>query len=315
MEGLALTEARLAREKARSARARRDRLPRPLGRREARSDRARRLAHGGRSRDAPHLAPARAPRRGGGRTRSSARACARRRGVVPAAELVGVRRALSRHGAPGGGEPADADLPPPRALFMLRLAESRVFIAPERFRGFDHGALARELAAELPGLKLVGLDGASRGVPARGAPAARRRHAAPLYLRHDRRVEGRAAHVEHPAQRGQGPAAPSAARRARRDLHAFAARAPARLHVRHADVAHARHSHRADRRVARGPRGAADPRRAPLRLCGDAFLADLVEGTQLPSLRVFASAGRLFRRRWCRPRASGSASPWRPPGA
>ena len=28
--------------------------------------------------------------------------------------------------------------------FMLRLAESRVFIAPERFRGFDHGALARE---------------------------------------------------------------------------------------------------------------------------------------------------------------------------
>ena len=39
---------------------------------------------------------------------------------------------------------------------------------------------------------------------------------------------------------------------ARRDLHAFAARAPARLHVRHADVAHARHPHRADRRAARG---------------------------------------------------------------
>jgi cyclohexanecarboxylate-CoA ligase len=42
--------------------------------------------------------------------------------------------------------------------FMLHLAESKVFIAPERFRGFDHGALARELAAEIPGMKLVGLD-------------------------------------------------------------------------------------------------------------------------------------------------------------
>jgi len=42
--------------------------------------------------------------------------------------------------------------------FMLRLAESHVLIAPERFRGFDHGALARELAAELPGLRLVSLD-------------------------------------------------------------------------------------------------------------------------------------------------------------
>ena len=39
--------------------------------------------------------------------------------------------------------------------FMLRLAESHVLITPERFRGFDHGALARELAAELPGLRLV----------------------------------------------------------------------------------------------------------------------------------------------------------------
>ena len=54
--------------------------------------------------------------------------------------------------------------------FMLRLAESRVFIAPERFRGFDHGALARELAAELPGLKLVGLDfGSPREEFLRGA--------------------------------------------------------------------------------------------------------------------------------------------------
>ena len=79
---------------------------------------------------------------------------------------------------------------------------------------------------------------------------------------------------------------------ARRDLHALAARAPARLHVRHADVAHARHSHRADRRV-RAARGAADRRaRRHLRLCGDAFPRRPGGGdAKLPSLRVFASAG------------------------
>jgi len=54
--------------------------------------------------------------------------------------------------------------------FMLRLAGSRVFIAPERFRGFDHGALARELAAELSGMRLVGLDfGSPREAFLRGA--------------------------------------------------------------------------------------------------------------------------------------------------
>jgi len=46
--------------------------------------------------------------------------------------------------------------------FMLRQAEARVFIAPARFRGFDHGALARQLAGELPGMRvlLAGGDGA-----------------------------------------------------------------------------------------------------------------------------------------------------------
>jgi cyclohexanecarboxylate-CoA ligase len=48
--------------------------------------------------------------------------------------------------------------------FMLRLAGARVFIAPRHFRGFDHGALARQLAAELPGLRLVDLD-FSKDVP------------------------------------------------------------------------------------------------------------------------------------------------------
>ncbi len=54
--------------------------------------------------------------------------------------------------------------------FMLRLAESRVFVAPQRFRGFEHGALARELAAELPGMRLLGLEfGAPREEFLRGA--------------------------------------------------------------------------------------------------------------------------------------------------
>jgi cyclohexanecarboxylate-CoA ligase len=42
--------------------------------------------------------------------------------------------------------------------FMLRLAGARAFVVPGHFRGFDHGELARELAAELPGMRLVGLD-------------------------------------------------------------------------------------------------------------------------------------------------------------
>jgi cyclohexanecarboxylate-CoA ligase len=46
--------------------------------------------------------------------------------------------------------------------FMLRQAEARVFIAPTQFRGFDHGALARRLGAELPSMRvlLAGGDGA-----------------------------------------------------------------------------------------------------------------------------------------------------------
>ena len=47
--------------------------------------------------------------------------------------------------------------------FMIGHAESKVFIAPSRFRGFDHGALARSLSYELPSLQhvfLVGGEGA-----------------------------------------------------------------------------------------------------------------------------------------------------------
>ena len=39
--------------------------------------------------------------------------------------------------------------------FMIGHAESKVFIAPSRFRGFDHGALARSLSYELPLLEHV----------------------------------------------------------------------------------------------------------------------------------------------------------------
>ena len=39
--------------------------------------------------------------------------------------------------------------------FMLRQAEARVFIAPASFRGFDHAALARELAAGMPCMRLL----------------------------------------------------------------------------------------------------------------------------------------------------------------
>jgi len=43
--------------------------------------------------------------------------------------------------------------------FMVSHAESKVFIAPTRFRGFDHGALALELQREIPSLEHVFLLG------------------------------------------------------------------------------------------------------------------------------------------------------------
>jgi len=44
-------------------------------------------------------------------------------------------------------------------VFMLALAGSRVFIAPAKFRGFDHASLARTLAIEVPTLEHVLLVG------------------------------------------------------------------------------------------------------------------------------------------------------------
>jgi cyclohexanecarboxylate-CoA ligase len=58
--------------------------------------------------------------------------------------------------------------------FMLRQADARVFIAPVGFRGFDHAALARQLAGELPGMRLLlaGGEGAESLEAERGAAGA-----------------------------------------------------------------------------------------------------------------------------------------------
>jgi len=47
--------------------------------------------------------------------------------------------------------------------FMLALADSKVFIAPAQFRGFDHATLARTLARDIPGLQHVLLVGGKNG--------------------------------------------------------------------------------------------------------------------------------------------------------
>ena len=58
--------------------------------------------------------------------------------------------------------------------FMLRQAAPRVFVAPARFRGFEHGALAHSLAAQLPGMRvlLAGGEGAHSLEAALAAPCA-----------------------------------------------------------------------------------------------------------------------------------------------
>ena len=59
--------------------------------------------------------------------------------------------------------------------FMLRQAGARVFVAPARFRGFDHAALALQLGEELPGMRvwIAGGDGAqSLEAALAGAPDA-----------------------------------------------------------------------------------------------------------------------------------------------
>jgi cyclohexanecarboxylate-CoA ligase len=59
--------------------------------------------------------------------------------------------------------------------FMLRHGDARVLIAPSMFRGFDHGALARQLEAELPALNRIlltdarGADSFDEAIGARAA--------------------------------------------------------------------------------------------------------------------------------------------------
>ena len=64
--------------------------------------------------------------------------------------------------------------------FMLRHGDARVLIAPARFRGFDHGALARQLQGELPNLARVlladgeGVDSFEAALAAAGGEACAR---------------------------------------------------------------------------------------------------------------------------------------------
>jgi cyclohexanecarboxylate-CoA ligase len=63
--------------------------------------------------------------------------------------------------------------------FMLRQAGARIFVAPASFRGFDHGALARQLAGELPGMRVLlaggqGAESLEAALEAAGGGAAER---------------------------------------------------------------------------------------------------------------------------------------------
>ena len=107
--------ARLARERrAACGRARGDRLPRPLGPREARATAlvAWRTEDEAETRLTWRQLARRAAAAG---TRSSARAWAAATWCRSSCRTGG-SSSPTRHRAPGGGEPADADLPPPRAL-------------------------------------------------------------------------------------------------------------------------------------------------------------------------------------------------------
>ena len=57
--------------------------------------------------------------------------------------------------------------------FMLSLAAPRAFVAPWRFRGFDHEALARELGAALPGMRVLICGGQGADALERELEAAR----------------------------------------------------------------------------------------------------------------------------------------------
>jgi cyclohexanecarboxylate-CoA ligase len=56
--------------------------------------------------------------------------------------------------------------------FMLKQSEPRVFVVPKTFRGFDHAALARELAGGLTGMRVLVLDELEEAIES-GEPPAR----------------------------------------------------------------------------------------------------------------------------------------------
>ena len=107
--------------------------------------------------------------------------------------------------------------------FMVGLAESKVLVVPQEFRGYDYPAMVERLRPQWPALqhvlvvgsRLVGgvrrdaVGGAPRpGGAGRRAARRERPHAADLHLRHHRRAEGRAAHPQHADGRERSPAGP-----------------------------------------------------------------------------------------------------------
>ena len=95
--------------------------------------------------------------------------------------------------------------------FMLNFGESKVFVVPKVFRGFDYESMARGMLPQLPHLQhLVVVDGAGEDsfeskllrddTPpvSWGRHRARRRAAAHVHVWHHWRAQGSDAYVEHP---------------------------------------------------------------------------------------------------------------------
>ena len=135
--------------------------------------------------------------------------------------------------------------------FMVGLAESKVLVIPQEFRGYDYPAMVERLRPQLagaaaragrrPGLASWeefaaprGRSAATRPTWPRLRPGPERRHAADLHLRHHRRAEGRGAHPQHPDRRERAAAGPARRRPGQRDPHGLDVRAPHRLPLRRA---------------------------------------------------------------------------------
>ncbi len=218
-----------------------------------------------------HRRRPRRSRRGEGRSR-----------LLPTAELVAVRGPAPRLPADRRHhQSGDADLPPARALLHAGLRGEQGLHRAETVPGLrpsgDGGGAAPEspepgaylhprrrgrrfLRGPVPGPALGGR--ARRGRSSGGAPARpERHHRIALHLRHVRRAQGRAAHLEHadqPRYHGARPARPDI-RRCR--LHALSDGASDGVRLRHAHGLPAGHETRAAGYLVGRRRGPAHQRR------------------------------------------------------